>query len=131
LTENDLKQIDVASSRLELEGARLPVAALKMTGRWVLFEVPFYCGRPSVRMGVTMRVRWSLLTALVLLAAACNAQQRPAEAPLQIPNPHYVTIDESIVVHAPVDKVGSGRRVLRHYRVDELTRMGGLQVSAG
>src|ERR1700739_1095034 len=33
LTENDLKQIDVASSRLKLEGARLPAAALKMTGR--------------------------------------------------------------------------------------------------
>jgi hypothetical protein len=56
-------------------------------------------------MGGMMRVRWSLLTALVLLAAACNAQQRPAEAHLQIPNPHYLTIDESIVVHAPVDKV--------------------------
>lgn len=33
LTENDLKQIDEASSRLKLEGARLPDAALKMTGR--------------------------------------------------------------------------------------------------
>jgi aryl-alcohol dehydrogenase-like predicted oxidoreductase len=33
LTENDLKQIDVASSTLKLEGARLPEAALKMTGR--------------------------------------------------------------------------------------------------
>src|ERR1700751_1083 len=31
LTENDLEQIDVASSRLKLEGARLPEAALKMT----------------------------------------------------------------------------------------------------
>jgi hypothetical protein len=46
-----------------------------------------------------------LLTALVLLAAACEAQQRPVEAPLQIPNPLYVTINESIVVDAPVDKV--------------------------
>lgn len=45
------------------------------------------------------------LTALVLLAAACAAQQRPAEAPLQVPNPHYVTINESIVVDAPADKV--------------------------
>jgi len=44
-----------------------------------------------------------LLTAHVLLAAACNAQQHPVEAPLQIPNPHYVMIDESIVVDAPVD----------------------------
>ncbi len=53
-----------------------------------------------------MRVRRiGLLTAIVLFAAACDAQQRPAEAPLQIPNPHYVTISESIVVDAPVDKV--------------------------
>ncbi len=33
LTQNDLKQIDEASSKLKLEGARLPEAALKMTGR--------------------------------------------------------------------------------------------------
>ncbi len=33
LGENDLKQIDEASSDLKLEGARLPEAALKMTGR--------------------------------------------------------------------------------------------------
>ena len=33
LTESDLKQIDEASSRMKLEGARLPEAALKMTGR--------------------------------------------------------------------------------------------------
>ena len=33
LTESDLRQIDEASSRLKLEGARLPEAALKMTGR--------------------------------------------------------------------------------------------------
>ena len=33
LTENDLKQIDEANSRLKLEGARLPEAMLKMTGR--------------------------------------------------------------------------------------------------
>lgn len=33
LTESDLKQIDEASSKLKLEGARLPEAALKMTGR--------------------------------------------------------------------------------------------------
>jgi aryl-alcohol dehydrogenase-like predicted oxidoreductase len=32
LTENDLKQIDGASSKLKLEGARLPESALKMTG---------------------------------------------------------------------------------------------------
>jgi len=41
------------------------------------------------------------LTAIVLLAATCDAQQRPVEAPLQILNPHYVTISESIVVDAP------------------------------
>ena len=33
LNESDLKQIDEASSKLKLEGARLPEAALKMTGR--------------------------------------------------------------------------------------------------
>jgi aryl-alcohol dehydrogenase-like predicted oxidoreductase len=33
LSEHDLKQIDEASSKLKLEGARLPEAALKMTGR--------------------------------------------------------------------------------------------------
>ncbi len=33
LTEADLKQIDAATSKLSLEGARLPEAALKMTGR--------------------------------------------------------------------------------------------------
>jgi aryl-alcohol dehydrogenase-like predicted oxidoreductase len=33
LTESDLRQIDDASSRLKLEGARLPEAALKLTGR--------------------------------------------------------------------------------------------------
>ena len=33
LTKNDLKQIDEASSKLKLEGARLPEAMLKMTGR--------------------------------------------------------------------------------------------------
>ncbi len=33
LNEGDLKQIDAATSKLSLEGARLPEAALKMTGR--------------------------------------------------------------------------------------------------
>lgn len=57
-------------------------------------------------MGDTMKLRLvGLLTALVILAAACKAQQRPAEAPLQIPNPHYATMSESIIVDAPVDKV--------------------------
>jgi hypothetical protein len=53
-----------------------------------------------------MRIRSiGLLTAIVFLVAACAAQQPQAEAPLQIPNPHYVTINESIDVDAPVDKV--------------------------
>lgn len=53
-----------------------------------------------------MRVRCiGPLIALALLVAACDAQLRPAEAPLQIPNPHYVTVDESIVIDAPLDKV--------------------------
>ena len=49
-----------------------------------------------------------LLTAIVLFAAVferLRPAQTQAEAPLQIPNPHYATIDESVVVHAPVDKV--------------------------
>jgi len=33
MTEADLKQIDEAAASLKLEGARLPEAALKMTGR--------------------------------------------------------------------------------------------------
>jgi aryl-alcohol dehydrogenase-like predicted oxidoreductase len=33
LTGNDLREIDEAASKLKLEGARLPEAALKMTGR--------------------------------------------------------------------------------------------------
>lgn len=53
-----------------------------------------------------MRVRCvGLLTALALLAVVCGAQQRATEAPLQIPNPHYVTISESIIVETPVTKV--------------------------
>ena len=49
-----------------------------------------------------------LLAAIVLFAAAferLRPAQTQAEAPLQISNPHYVTINESIVVDAPVDKV--------------------------
>jgi aryl-alcohol dehydrogenase-like predicted oxidoreductase len=33
LTESDLKEIDTAESKITLKGARLPEAALKMTGR--------------------------------------------------------------------------------------------------
>jgi hypothetical protein len=47
-----------------------------------------------------------LLTAIVLLAVSGDAQQRPAEAPLQILNPHYATVSESIVVD---EGVGTGR----------------------
>ena len=50
-------------------------------------------------------LRIGLLGTIVFLAAACTAQQGPAAAPLQIPNPHYVTLNESIVIGAPVDKV--------------------------
>ena len=49
-----------------------------------------------------------LLTAIVLFAVAferLHPAQSQAEAPLQIPNPHYVTINESITIDAPVDKV--------------------------
>ena len=46
-----------------------------------------------------------LLATIVFLTAACKAQQPAAEAPLQIPNPHYVVVTESIVVDAPVDRV--------------------------
>ena len=52
--------------------------------------------------------RIGLPTAIVLLAAACDAQQSPAEVPLQISNSHYVTIGESIVVDTPVDRFGHG-----------------------
>jgi hypothetical protein len=49
----------------------------------------------------------SLLAAAVSLSAACNAQQGPAETSLQIPNPHYATVSQSILVDAPVEKVWS------------------------
>ena len=49
----------------------------------------------------------SLLAAAASLAAACDAQQKPAEVPLQVPNPDYTMISESIVVNAPVEKVWS------------------------
>ncbi len=50
-----------------------------------------------------------LLGALVLFNLATVQQhdvpQTTAHTPLQIPNPHYIAINESIVVNAPVDKV--------------------------
>jgi len=46
-----------------------------------------------------------MLTTSILFAAVCPAQRGPAEAPFQIPNPHYVTVTESIEVDAPVAKV--------------------------
>jgi Polyketide cyclase / dehydrase and lipid transport len=57
-------------------------------------------------MSGTMRIlQSSLLAVAVSLAAACDAQQTPADTPLQIPNPHYVTLNESVLVDAPVEKV--------------------------
>jgi len=49
-----------------------------------------------------------LLAAIVLFPAAFEGllpAQTQADAPLQIPNPHYVTINESVLVDAPVEKV--------------------------
>ena len=46
-----------------------------------------------------------ILSTIVLLAAAYAAQQSPGDAPLQIPNPHYATMTESIVIDAPVVRV--------------------------
>ena len=37
--------------------------------------------------------------------ATANPQPRPAQSPLQVPSPHYVSIPMSIEVNAPVDKV--------------------------
>jgi len=58
--------------------------------------------------GTTIRCI-GLLGVVVLLSPAYSEQQESvrteARAPLQIPNPHYITINESIVVDAPVDKV--------------------------
>jgi hypothetical protein len=61
-------------------------------------------------VGEIMRVHYlSQIFAVFLLAVAGAAQQNPAqprvETPLQIPNPHYATVEESIVVDAPVGKV--------------------------
>jgi hypothetical protein len=53
--------------------------------------------------------RIGLLSAFLLSCPAYAEQQSSAptreQAPLQIPDPHYVTINESIIVKAPVDKV--------------------------
>jgi len=50
-----------------------------------------------------------LLGAFLLSGAAYAEQQNsappPEQAPLQIPNPHYATINESVIINAPVDKV--------------------------
>ncbi len=49
------------------------------------------------------------LVAFVLFSTLYAGQhglaQTQAQAPLQMPNPHYVTIDESTIVNAPLDKV--------------------------
>jgi hypothetical protein len=39
------------------------------------------------------------------VGAAPNASARPAPVPLQVPNPHYVSIPMTIDVNAPVDRV--------------------------
>jgi hypothetical protein len=39
---------------------------------------------------------------IVFLASALGAQQGRAQAPVQVLNPHYVTISDSIAVNAPV-----------------------------
>src|SRR5271163_445417 len=54
----------------------------------------------------TMKIlQIGLLRTIVFLAGAHGGQQGPADVPLQIPNPHYATMTESIVVDAPVAKV--------------------------
>ena len=56
-----------------------------------------------------MSIANRVLTAALLAASTAFAQQtapaRPAPAPLQVPNPHYVSIPMTIDVNAPVDKV--------------------------
>src|ERR1700761_8519920 len=58
-----------------------------------------------------MKVAVGLLLNVLLTSASALAQQpavapaAPAQAPLQVPNPHYVSIPMSIDVNAPVDKV--------------------------
>lgn len=52
-----------------------------------------------------MRIpRTGLLKTIALLAAAYSASQGYAQVPLQVANPHYATMAESIVVDAPVAK---------------------------
>ena len=58
----------------------------------------------------TMIIRCGSCLGVVVLFSALYAGQHgsaqtQAQAPLQIPNPHYVTITESTIVNAPVDKV--------------------------
>jgi hypothetical protein len=73
------------------------------------------------------------LGAVVLFSALyagphCSAQTQ-AQAPLQVPNPHYVTINESTIVNAPVEQgLGTRRKVLRYNGVDEFARVGELQI---
>jgi hypothetical protein len=64
---------------------------------------PFTCVEERTR-GINTRTCIGVLT-VVLSAVASHAQQGPAASPLQIANPHYATMQESIVVDAPVDKV--------------------------
>jgi hypothetical protein len=57
-----------------------------------------------------MVIRCAVLLSVVILLSPAFAEQQSSplpreQAPLQIPNPHYVTISESVVVNAPVAKV--------------------------
>ncbi len=52
-----------------------------------------------------MRTRRSIIALAVSLLCIVQAQAQTPKAPLQIPNPHYVTLDESIVVDVPVTRV--------------------------
>ena len=63
------------------------------------------------RIVQSMKNAVGLLLNALLISVSALAQQpavapsAPAQAPLQIPNPHYVSIPMSIDVNAPVDKV--------------------------
>ena len=65
-------------------------------------------GKVVLKAGMINRC-FGLLGVVVLVSPAYAEPQGSgptrAEAPLQIPNPHYITVNESIVVNAPVAKV--------------------------
>jgi uncharacterized protein YndB with AHSA1/START domain len=55
--------------------------------------------------GIMRILRIGLLSTVVILAGAYGASQGSGEIPLQVANPHYATMAESIVIDAPVAKV--------------------------